>query len=122
MFKHLAKKTALVTGSTSGIGLAVAQRFAGHGCNVVLNGFGDKSQIKTLVDDMTKKYKVQVQYSGADLKHEQQIFDMVEQANKTFGGVDILVNNAGIQHISRAEDFEVSLKTLKDFFFNKNLF
>jgi NAD(P)-dependent dehydrogenase (short-subunit alcohol dehydrogenase family) len=107
MFKHLAKKTALVTGSTSGIGLAVARRFAMHGCNVVLNGFGDASKIESTRIEIEKQYKVQVQYSGANLKSREEIFTMIKDANKVFGGVDILVNNAGIQHIAPAEDFDV---------------
>lgn len=99
----LANKTALVTGSTSGIGLGIAKALARQGANIVLNGFGDsegpQSEIATL--------GVQVAYHGADMSKPTEIEDMVKFAASRFGQVDILVNNAGIQHVARVEDFPV---------------
>jgi 3-hydroxybutyrate dehydrogenase len=96
-------KTALVTGSTSGIGLGIAKALAAQGANIVLNGFGD-------VDGPTAEVKalgVQVTYHGADMSKPAEIEDMIQHAVTTFGGVDILVNNAGIQYVSRIENFPV---------------
>jgi 3-hydroxybutyrate dehydrogenase len=94
-------KTALVTGSTSGIGLGVALCLARQGANIVLNGFGDvdgpKAQLAAL--------GVQVAYHGADMSKPADIADMMASAEREFGGVDILVNNAGIQHVALVEDF-----------------
>jgi 3-hydroxybutyrate dehydrogenase len=94
-------KTALVTGSTSGIGLGIAKALAAQGANIVLNGFGDvegpSAEIKAL--------GVQVTYHGADMSKPAEIQDMMAHAASTFGGVDILVNNAGIQHVARIENF-----------------
>ncbi|MFC3683610.1 3-hydroxybutyrate dehydrogenase [Hydrogenophaga luteola] len=99
----LANKTALVTGSTSGIGLGIAKALARQGANIVLNGFGDsegpQAEIATL--------GVQVAYHGADMSKPTEIEDMVKFAASRFGRVDILVNNAGIQHVARVEDFPV---------------
>ncbi|MES2422999.1 MAG: SDR family NAD(P)-dependent oxidoreductase, partial [Pseudomonadota bacterium] len=96
-------KTALVTGSTSGIGLGIAKSLAEQGANIVLNGFGDfegpKAEIAAL--------GVQVLYHGADMSKPAEIEDMMKQAAATFGQVDILVNNAGIQHVANVEDFPV---------------
>ena len=96
-------KTALVTGSTSGIGLGIAKALAAQGANIVLNGFGD-------VDGPTAAIKalgVQVAYHGADMSKPAEIADMMQYASATFGGVDILVNNAGIQHVARIENFPI---------------
>lgn len=96
-------KTALVTGSTSGIGLGIAKALAAQGANVVLNGFGD-------VDGPTAEVAalgVKVGYHGADMSKPSEIEAMVRYAETTFGGVDILVNNAGIQHVSRIENFPI---------------
>jgi 3-hydroxybutyrate dehydrogenase len=94
-------KTALVTGSTSGIGLGIAKALAGQGANIVLNGFGDvdgpKSQVQAL--------GVEVGYHGADMSKPAQIEEMMKFAAREFGRVDILVNNAGIQHVAPVEDF-----------------
>ncbi|MDP2020879.1 MAG: 3-hydroxybutyrate dehydrogenase [Hydrogenophaga sp.] len=99
----LANKTALVTGSTSGIGLGIAKALARQGANIVLNGFGDvegpKAEILAL--------GVQVAYHGADMSKPAEIEDMMKFAAERFGRVDILVNNAGIQHVARVEDFPV---------------
>ncbi|PPE66413.1 3-hydroxybutyrate dehydrogenase [Caldimonas caldifontis] len=94
-------KTALVTGSTSGIGLGVALALARQGANVVLNGFGDVEAAKTEV----AKTGVRVGYHGADMSQPAQIADLMAYAAKDFGGADILVNNAGIQHVAPVEDF-----------------
>ena len=96
-------KTALVTGSTSGIGLGIAKALAQQGANIMLNGFGDiegpKAEIAAL--------GVQVDYHGADMSQPADIEAMMQQAAKRFGRVDILVNNAGIQHVARIENFPV---------------
>lgn len=96
-------KTALVTGSTSGIGLGIAKALAAQGANIVLNGFGDVEGPKAEVE----AFGVQVSYHGADMSKPAEIEDMINHAHKTFGGLDILVNNAGIQHVARVENFPV---------------
>ncbi|WP_294769764.1 3-hydroxybutyrate dehydrogenase [uncultured Rhodoferax sp.] len=96
-------KTAIVTGSTSGIGLGIAKALAAQGANIVLNGFGDVDGPKAEV----AASGVQVGYHGADMSKPADIEAMVQYATSTFGGVDILVNNAGIQHVARVENFPV---------------
>jgi len=96
-------KTALVTGSTSGIGLGIAKALAAQGANIVLNGFGDVEGPKAEVAALG----VQVTYHGADMSKPAEIAAMIEHAEATFGGVDILVNNAGIQHVARVENFPI---------------
>jgi 3-hydroxybutyrate dehydrogenase len=96
-------KTALVTGSTSGIGLGIAKALAAQGANIVLNGFGDVEGPKAEVAALG----VQVTYHGADMSKPAEIAAMIEHAKATFGGVDILVNNAGIQHVARVENFPI---------------
>ncbi|WP_298829882.1 3-hydroxybutyrate dehydrogenase [uncultured Piscinibacter sp.] len=98
-------KTALVTGSTSGIGLGVACRLAAQGANVVLNGFGDVEGPKGEVAAAGRAHGVRVGYHGADMSKPAEIEAMMAHAAKEFGGVDILVNNAGIQHVANVEDF-----------------
>ena len=100
-------KTALVTGSTSGIGKAIATRLAKEGCNIVLNGFGDASEIDTLKRALASDYSVTVGYSNADLTRIPAIENMMTYVEEEFGGADILVNNAGIQHVAPIEDFPV---------------
>ena len=100
-------KTALVTGSTSGIGLAIAAALAGDGANVVLNGFGDKAALEALRADLEKKAGVPVRYSAADMGKPAEIAAMIRTAEQEFGAIDILVNNAGIQHVAPIEDFPV---------------
>lgn len=100
-------KTALVTGSTSGIGLGIAQHLAAQGANIVLNGFGDSKEIDTLQTDIQKKYGVNTLYHNADLSHPVEIKAMMDSAAQQFGMIDILVNNAGIQHVANVEDFPV---------------
>ena len=94
-------KTALVTGSTSGIGLGIAHALAQQGANIVLNGFGDSDGPKAAV----AAHGVQVAYHGADMSKPAEIADMMAFAAAQFGRVDILVNNAGIQHVARIENF-----------------
>jgi 3-hydroxybutyrate dehydrogenase len=96
-------KTALVTGSTSGIGLGIAKCLAQQGANIVMNGFGDVDGPKAEVEALG----VKVAYHGADMSKPEQIEDMMKFAAATFGRVDILVNNAGIQHVAPIEDFPV---------------
>jgi 3-hydroxybutyrate dehydrogenase len=98
-------KTALVTGSTSGIGLGIAKALAGQGCNVALNGFGDAAEIERLRAGLAKTAGVEVTYSGADMSKPAEIAAMVEEAEARFGAIDILINNAGIQHTAKIEDF-----------------
>lgn len=99
-------KTALVTGSTSGIGLGIAQTLAAQGANVVLNGFGDAQEIDRIRKDMAETNGVTVTYSDADMSKPEQIQEMVEQAIQQFGSVDVLVNNAGIQHVAPVDEFD----------------
>ena len=98
-------KVALVTGSTSGIGLAIARAFAGQGCSVMLNGLGDAAALQKLRDGLEKEMSVDVGFHGADMTRPAEIADLVASTQRTLGGLDILVNNAGIQHVARAETF-----------------
>ena len=98
-------KTAIVTGSTSGIGLGIARSLGAAGANLMLNGFGDATQIEALRAGLAKEFGVKVGYSGADISKPEQIRAMVEQATKELGSVDILVNNAGIQHTAPVDEF-----------------
>ena len=101
-------KTALVTGSTSGIGLGIAEALAAQGANVVLNGFGDKDEIERLRLRLADKNKVRVDYDGADMSKAESIEQMMKPALAAFGSVDIVVNNAGIQHVAPVEEFPVA--------------
>jgi 3-hydroxybutyrate dehydrogenase len=105
--QSLKGKVAVVTGSTSGIGLGVAQALASHGADILLNGFGDKAQIDKLVADFKARHKVKVGYSAADMSKPGDVGGMVAQATRELGRVDILVNNAGIQHTAPVEEFPV---------------
>src|SRR4051795_535185 len=98
-------KVAIVTGSTSGIGLGIARAFAGEGADVLLNGFGDAGEIERLRRDISDTCSVRTAYSGADMSKPDQISGMVEQATAELGRVDILVNNAGIQYTAPVQDF-----------------
>jgi len=102
-----AGRTAIVTGSTSGIGLEIAQALAGAGANIVLNGFGDPAEIQKVGDRLSHQHNVGVIYCNANIAVLDEIAEMVGQARKQFGGVDILVNNAGIQHVAPIEEFPV---------------
>jgi 3-hydroxybutyrate dehydrogenase len=97
-------KTAVVTGSTSGIGLGVARALAGAGANIVLNGMGDMAENAKLALHLADEFGVKTKFSGADLSKPDEIGKLIETAGE-LGGVDILVNNAGIQHVSPVEDF-----------------
>jgi 3-hydroxybutyrate dehydrogenase len=98
-------KVAIVTGSTSGIGLGIATAFAAEGCDVMLNGFGDTGVIAELGSKLAAEYGVRVGYSPADVSKPSDIRAMVAAAKSELGGVDILVNNAGIQHVAKVIDF-----------------
>jgi 3-hydroxybutyrate dehydrogenase len=100
-------KSALVTGSTSGIGLAIARALAAQGANVTINGFGDKDAIETERSKIEKDFGVKSQYSAADMTKPAEIADMIHTAEKTFGSLDVLVNNAGIQHVAPIEEFPI---------------
>jgi 3-hydroxybutyrate dehydrogenase len=98
-------KAAIVTGSTSGIGKAIAGAFAAQGCNVMLNGFGDKAAIEAQRAEMAKKNGVKVEYNGADMTKPAEIAGLVAKTKAALGSVDILVNNAGIQYVAPIENF-----------------
>ena len=97
----LTGKTALVTGSTSGIGLGIAKALALHGANIVLNGFGDVQAAQREFSE----FDGEIGYHPADMSKPEQIADMIAYAQRTLGRIDILVNNAGIQHVAPVEDF-----------------
>lgn len=98
-------RVALITGSTSGIGLGIAKKLAESGCHVMLNGMGDTKVIEQLQREIAQEFKVKVLYHGADISKPDQIQDMIQTCQKELGSLDILVNNAGIQHVSPIEDF-----------------
>ena len=98
-------KTALITGSTSGIGLGVATALAEAGANVVLNGFGDAADIERIRSTLAERTGVQVIHSGADMSKPEEIAAMVETATRQIGGIDVLVNNAGIQFVAPVDEF-----------------
>ena len=98
-------KAAIVTGSTSGIGLGIATALAAEGCELMLNGFGAPAAIDRLRADLAERHGVRVGYSPADMSKPAEIPDLVAAAMRQFGRVDILVNNAGIQHVAKVVDF-----------------
>jgi 3-hydroxybutyrate dehydrogenase len=98
-------RAAVVTGSTSGIGLGIAEALAGAGADVMLNGFGDPGQIERTRRELAERHGVRVAYSGADMSRPAEVRRMVEQAAAELGAVDILVNNAGVQHVARIDEF-----------------
>jgi 3-hydroxybutyrate dehydrogenase len=100
-------KTALVTGSTSGIGLATARALAKDGANVMLNGFGDQAAIETIRAGLEKEFGTKARYSAADMSRPAEIAAMVAATEKEFGALDVLVNNAGIQFVANVEDFPI---------------
>ena len=99
-------KTALVTGSTSGIGLATARALAADGVNIMLNGFGEAGSIEKERAGL-EKIGVKALYSPADMSKPAEIADMIATTEKSFGALDVLVNNAGIQHVANIEDFPI---------------
>jgi 3-hydroxybutyrate dehydrogenase len=103
----LAGRKALVTGSTSGIGLGIARALARAGCNLTLNGFGDAEAIESLRAGLAGEAGVDVEYSAADMRRPAEIEAMISAHLERFGALDILVNNAGIQHVSPIESFPV---------------
>ena len=104
---QLSGKTALVTGSTSGIGLGIAQALAAEGANIVFNGFGDAAEIAKLQQVTAKDFQVETLYCNADMTKPDDIAQMMQDAAARFGSVDILVNNAGKQHVANIEDFPI---------------
>ncbi|MSU88455.1 3-hydroxybutyrate dehydrogenase [Rhodobacteraceae bacterium 2CG4] len=103
--RGLAGKAAVVTGSTSGIGLGIARAFAGAGMNVMLNGFGDASEIERTRKDIADEFGTTIAHDGADMTRPEQIAAMIERTRAEFGRLDVLVNNAGIQHVAPIETF-----------------
>ena len=103
--RDLDGRSAIVTGSTSGIGLGVATALAARGANVMLNGFGPEREVEETRAGLMQVHDVAVVYSAADLSRAENVVAMVDQARREFGQVEILVNNAGIQHVSPIEDF-----------------
>jgi 3-hydroxybutyrate dehydrogenase len=98
-------KAAIVTGSTSGIGLGIATALAAQGCAIMLNGFGEPAAIEALRAKLAQEHGVGIAYSPADMAKPPQIRELVADTAREFGGVDILVNNAGIQHVAKVVDF-----------------
>ncbi|MBA5778458.1 3-hydroxybutyrate dehydrogenase [Stappia sp. F7233] len=103
----LANKTAAVTGSTSGIGLALARAYAAQGANVVINGFGEAEAIEKERAGIEREFGVQCRYSPADMTKPDEIAAMIADAEREFGAVDVLCNNAGIQHVSPIDEFPI---------------
>lgn len=101
----LKNKVAVVTGSTSGIGLGIAQVLESYGCNVVFNGLAPQNEVDALVKSNAEKYGVKTHFIGADMSKPAEIAAMITEAEQKFGSVDILVNNAGIQFTALTEDF-----------------
>ena len=98
-------KAAVVTGSTSGIGLGIAHALGAQGANIMLNGFGERKAIEALMAELHAQYNVEVDHSAADMSRPGQVTEMVEQCVARFTGIDILVNNAGVQHTAPVEEF-----------------
>jgi 3-hydroxybutyrate dehydrogenase len=102
---ELVGRAAIVTGSTSGIGLGIARAFAGAGLNLMLNGFGDAAGIEKIRRAIATEFDIEAAYSAADMTKPDEIAAMIREAESRFGSLDILVNNAGIQHVAPIEDF-----------------
>ena len=103
-----ARRTALVTGSTSGIGLAIARALAAEGCDIAMNSFSDTPEDHALADGIAAEHGVRAIYLRADMADGVQCRSMVDQAVDALGGLDILVNNAGIQHVAPVDEFPVA--------------
>jgi 3-hydroxybutyrate dehydrogenase len=106
--RELEGETAIVTGSTSGIGLGIAQALARRGANVVLNGFGDAGEIEIVRAALAAEHDVEVTYDAADMSKPEAIRSMIDAAATHFGRIDILVNNAGIQHVAPIDEFPLA--------------
>ena len=106
--RNLHGKSAIVTGSTSGIGLGIARALAESGVNVMFNGFGSSPDIDVTREDLERRYRVATAFSDADMSKEEDIAQMIADARTAFGQIDILINNAGIQHVEAIETFPVS--------------
>jgi 3-hydroxybutyrate dehydrogenase len=102
-----ARKTAIVTGSTSGIGFAIAEALAADGCNIVVNSFSDTPQDHAIAEQIAEKHKVEAAYIKADMSKPDECRALVAKTAERFGSVDILVNNAGIQHVAPVEEFPI---------------
>jgi len=100
-------KSAVITGSTSGIGLGIARALAAQGADVMINGFGDAAAIESLRTELERAHRIKSLYSAADMTRPAEIAAMIEQAERGFGAVDILVNNAGIQFVAPVDEFPV---------------
>src|ERR1700684_3125550 len=98
-------KTALVTGSTRGLGLGIAHALAAEGCAIMLNGFGDAAAIDEIKRELTYRHEVKIAYSPADMSRPEQIRGLVAETVEKLGPADILVHNAGIQHVAPIEQF-----------------
>ena len=105
--RPLAGKVALVTGSTSGIGLGIARAFAAAGANIVLNGFGPPAEIEKTRQQVASDFNVQTQFSPADMTKPAAIGEMIQTTLDSLGRLDVLVNNAGIQHVAPIDQFPV---------------
>src|SRR5262245_22563149 len=101
-------KTTLITGSTSGIGLGIAEAFGAQGTNLIINGFGVAAEVESLRARLEQQYGVTVVYDGADMSQPGEIETMVRRGIERFGAVDVLVNNAGIQHVAPIDDFPLA--------------
>ena len=110
--RNLDNRVALVTGSTSGIGLAMARRLAMAGAEVVMNGFGDPAEIDRLREEISESAKTRVHYVPADLSKGAEAQMLVKQTIALCGRIDVLINNAGIQHVSSIPDFRTKSGTL----------
>jgi 3-hydroxybutyrate dehydrogenase len=106
--QSLKGKVAIVTGSTSGIGLGIARSLAEAGANIMLNGFGASSGLDVTRGEFEKNFRIKTAFSGADMSNPDEIAEMIEAARMAFGQIDILVNNAGIQHVEAIETFPVA--------------
>src|SRR4051812_12898424 len=104
---NLEGQAAIVTGSTSGIGLAMAKALAAEGVDLVLNGLGDAGEIERIRAGIEAEHGTRAVYSPADMTKPEEIAAMVKLAEETYGRLDILVNNAGVQHVEKVEDFPV---------------